>query len=229
MNEPAAPADDRRDLHLRVGTAQREGALEVLRNAAADERITFAELEARVPQVLHAVTRRDLLAVLDDLVPAGEIDGVVGGEAPLGTGEGYTWDNPLVLETEGWTELYVAHAWEVPPFLEVHSSIGGVRLDFTDAIPRARIIDLVLVVTAGTTHLIVPDGWAVDVSSLQSTVSMMSVTGVRTRPKPGLPRIVVRGQTNGGVYVRRTNDRDRKRAAKHLAQNRGIPPELPRA
>lgn len=217
------------EAHLRVGTAQREAALEVLRNAAADERITFEELEARVPRALHAITRGDLIAVLDDLLPAAEVDHVVGGELPQGSGAGYSWDDPLVLEVDGWTELYVAHAWEVPPFLEVHSSIGGVRLDFTDAIPRARIIDLVLVVTAGTTHLIVPDGWAVDVSSLQSTVSMMSVTGVRTRPKPGLPRIVVRGQTNGGVYVRRTNDRDRKRAAKHLAQNRGIPPELPRA
>ncbi|WP_454226154.1 DUF1707 SHOCT-like domain-containing protein [Propioniciclava flava] len=36
--------------HLRVGTMQREQALEVLRNAAAEERLTFEELEGRVPR-----------------------------------------------------------------------------------------------------------------------------------------------------------------------------------
>ncbi|MFT4295765.1 MAG: DUF1707 domain-containing protein [Micropruina sp.] len=230
MSLPSRPDDDRRDLHLRVGTAQREGALEVLRNAAADERITFAELEARVPQVLHAVTRRDLAAVLDDLLPATEIDGVVGGDPPVGTGAGYSWDNPLVLEREGWRELYIAHAWEVPPFLEVHASIGGVRLDFTDAIPRAKIIDLVIIVgNWGTTQLIVPEGWGVDVASWQTDVSTLQLNGIRTRPRPGLPRIIVRGQTNGSVYVRKPTDRDRKRAARDLERNGGTPPALPRA
>ncbi len=42
------PQGPGRELHLRVGTAQRERALEVIRNAAADERITFAGAVARV-------------------------------------------------------------------------------------------------------------------------------------------------------------------------------------
>lgn len=218
------------EAHLRVGTAQREAALEVLRNAAADERITFEELEARVPRALHAITRGDLIAVLDDLLPAAEVDHVVGGELPQGSGAGYSWDDPLVLEVDGWTELYVAHAWEVPPFLEVHASIGGVRLDFSEAIPRAKVIDLVIsCVNWGTTHLIVPEGWGVDIASWQTEVSTLQLQGVRTRPRRGLPRIIVRGQTAGAVYVRQPNDRDRKRAAKQLLRNGGTPPALPRA
>ena len=54
-----------RELHLRVGTAQRERALELIRNAAADERITFDELEGRVPRALGAVTRADLTLDFD--------------------------------------------------------------------------------------------------------------------------------------------------------------------
>lgn len=170
------------EAHLRVGTAQREAALEVLRNAAADERITFEELEARVPRALHAITRGDLIAVLDDLLPAAEVDHVVGGELPQGSGAGYSWDDPLVLEVDGWTELYVAHAWEVPPFLEVHASIGGVRLDFSEAIPRAKVIDLVIIcVNWGRTHLIVPEGWGVDIASWQTEVSTLQPAG---RPDP---------------------------------------------
>ena len=58
-----------RQLHLRVGTSQRERALAEIRNAAADERITFDELEGRVPRALGAVTRADLASVLEDLLP----------------------------------------------------------------------------------------------------------------------------------------------------------------
>ena len=97
-----------RELHLRVGTAQRERALELIRNAAADERITFDELEGRVPRALGAVTCAGLVAVLEDLVPAAEVDAVVGLDAPIGEGPGYSWDDPLVLEGTGWKQLTVS-------------------------------------------------------------------------------------------------------------------------
>ena len=41
-----------------------------------------------MPRALHAVTRGDLATVLDDLLPAAEVDHVVGGELPRGTGAG---------------------------------------------------------------------------------------------------------------------------------------------
>ena len=92
------------------------------------------------------------------------------------------------------------------------------------------MIDLVIVCGSwGSTHLIVPDGWGVDMASWQTEVSTLQLQGVRTRPRPGLPRIIVRGQTRGMVYVRRPNERDRKRAAKQLRRNGGTPPALPRA
>jgi len=60
--------------HLRVGTSQRENAVEILRNAAAEDRITFDELDARVEQALGARTRGELAEILSDLVPTTELD-----------------------------------------------------------------------------------------------------------------------------------------------------------
>lgn len=217
-------------MHLRVGTAQRERALEVIRNAAADERITFDELEGRVPRALGAVTRADLVSVLEDLAPAAEVDAIVGLDAPIGEGPGYSWDDPLVLEGTGWKELVLAGPWIVPPFLEVHTSIGGVRLDFTDAEPRSKVIDLVLMVNDwGTTTIIVPEGWGVDTGATQAEVGYVEARGVRTRAHAGKPRIILRGRTSGQVKVRSATDGDRRRSEKFLAKGRPGMPELPRA
>lgn len=216
--------------HLRVGTAQRELALEALRNAAADERISFEELEARVPRAVAAVTRDDLSGVLDDLLPADRLAELLGSDAPIGEGPGYVWDDPLVLEGTGWRELHVAGPWAVPPFLEVHSSIGGVRLDFTQAVPKSKVIDLALVVNDwGTTTIIVPEGWGVDTAATQAEASYVEARGVRTRAQRGKPRIIVRGRTTGQVKVRTATEADRRAAERFLAKGRPRMPELPSA
>ncbi|MDO5533522.1 MAG: DUF1707 domain-containing protein [Propionibacteriaceae bacterium] len=228
MNTPHDEAS--RELHLRVGTAQRERALEVIRNAAADERITFDELEGRVPRALAAVTRADLVSVLDDLAPAAEVDAILGLDTPIGEGPGYTWDDPLILEGTGWKQLIIAGEWAVPPFLEVHSSIGGVLLDFTLATARAKVIDLVLVVNDwGTTTIVVPEGWGVDTQATQVEVSYIETRGVRTRPQADKPRIMVRGRTSGQVKVKLSDDKDARKAQRFIDKGRPGMPELPRA
>lgn len=224
------PQGPGRELHLRVGTAQRERALEVIRNAAADERITFDELEGRVPRALGAVTRADLVSVLEDLAPAAEVDAVVGLDAPIGEGPGYSWDDPLVLEGTGWKQLTVSGEWVAPPFIEVHSSIGGVLLDFTLATAPAKVIDLVLVVNDwGTTTIVVPEGWGVDTQATQAEASYIETRGVRTRPQHGKPRIIVRGRTSGQVKVKVSTEKDVLKAQRFIAKGRPGMPELPRA
>ena len=230
MDAKTTPQSPGRELHLRVGTAQRERALEVIRNAAADERISFDELEGRVPRALGAVTRADLASVLDDLLPATAVDELLGGDPAVGEGPGYSWDDPLVLEGRSWHELMVAGDWVVPPFLEVHASIGGVRLDFSESVPRSKVIDLVLVVNDwGTTTIVVPEGWGVDTQGTQAEVSYIETRGVRTRAQAGKPSIIVRGRTSGQVKVKVADDRDRRKAQKWLDKGRPGLPELPSA
>ena len=216
---PGAVSADR---HLRVGTAERELALEILRNAAAEDKLTFDELEGRVPRALHAVTRADLASILEDLIPAAELDETLGGEASIGEGPGYTWDEPLVFESKSWSTMTIAGPWVVLPFLEVHNtSVGGVRLDFSQARPASRIIDLVISMHGyGTLTVIVPVGWGVDSTTTQADVHNVQSTGVHTRPSKGLPRVIVRGRTNGAVKVRTSTPADLTRAQKLAAKGK---------
>ncbi|MGJ6980494.1 DUF1707 SHOCT-like domain-containing protein [Aestuariimicrobium soli] len=224
MDEPTTAGSDHR--HLRVGTAQREHALEVLRNAAADGRLTFEELESRVPRALGAVTRGDIADVLGDLVPAEQLDQSIA-ESLVGEGPGYSWDEPLVLIGSTWHLLSVEGPWEVPPFLEVHASYGGCRLDFSQATTRTRVIDLVLIGYLGAVTIIVPEGWGVDTTTYQSERTTTEQKGVLTRPRKGLPRIILRGQASGSVKVRLPTDADRRRVIKRQAKGKPLlPPEL---
>lgn len=52
---------------LRVGTAEREGAAQILGSAMADGRLTLAEYEERVDAVWKSSTRGELARVTDDL------------------------------------------------------------------------------------------------------------------------------------------------------------------
>lgn len=55
------------DGHLRASDAERDEVIEVLRQHAADGRLTLAEFEERVGEALAATTRADLAPVLRDL------------------------------------------------------------------------------------------------------------------------------------------------------------------
>lgn len=66
----AAAARGRGDGRLRVSRDDREQAVELLKTAFVDERLTTEELDARVGQALESRTRADLTAVTAD-IPGG--------------------------------------------------------------------------------------------------------------------------------------------------------------
>ncbi len=197
-----------RDPQLRVGTAQRERAIEVIREAAADGRLDFDELEARVPRALAAVTRGDLALLLRDLVPSADLDAVLGNTAAVGEGVGFRWEEPLLIQAKG-DSILVCGVWDVPPFIEVQVTSWGAKLNFTQARPLAKLIDLVLVGGGwGSVALVVPEGWGVDTQGLQSDGQSTVTSKVPTRPAPGMPRIVVRGRTTGNMQARHPSSFD---------------------
>ncbi|MFT3888668.1 MAG: DUF1707 domain-containing protein [Arachnia sp.] len=208
------------DAGLRVTAAQRDHAAAELREAAADERISFDELEARLPVVLGAKTRGDLVSVLRDLVPSADMDAVVGAHAPLGVGLGFSWDEPWVIET-GWNTVHQIGTWAIPPFMEVISRGGTVILNAVHAQALAPVIDIV-VTGKGTLRLIVPQGWGVDSEGLRADNGQMAGmdSTVRTRPDRGCPRLVLRGNFAGAVVVRHPNWWDRRALAKWEANGR---------
>lgn len=204
------------DPQLRVSPSERDVAASLLREAAAHERLSFEELEARLPQVLSATTRSDLYRVLVDVVPtaalAEQFEGVlVDSEAP-----GMSWEHPLLLRCD-WTGLRRDGVWDVPPFIEVVASgMGSVHLDFCHAKVLARVIDLV-VTGNGTVTIVVPHGWGVDLAHVNISdggMGSQASSSVPTRPLNKNPRIVVSGTTSGGVKVREPNWADRRRHRK---------------
>lgn len=214
---------------VRVSNIQRENAVMALRNAAGEGRLSFDELNERVPAALTVITRGDLMRLLDDLVPASEMDDVIADPRVLGEGPGFQWSNPLFLEMKSFDSVGRLGAWDVPPFIEIINTGGSVYLNFIEARPLADLIDIALVSNAwmGSFTFVVPEGWGVDTSGITASGASPGVSSrVRTRPSPGNPRIMIRGLVTGQVTVRHPSGRDTRRAAKALAKQAAERPAI---
>lgn len=202
------------DRGLRITTDQRENAVALVREAAADGRLDFDELDQRVGTALRALTREDLASVLSDLVPAANLGAALSLETsravPMNAGPGYRWEEPLMIMGTWRRRTIRRGVWEVPPFMEINAdTAASVRLDMTHATSRAAVIDLVVTSAGGSITLVVPEGWGVDIQGVQSDGMGASVTSrVPTRPGRGVPRIVVRGRTTGSLSVRHPKRRE---------------------
>lgn len=213
---------DRASPHLRVGHAERERAVDTLREAAGVGRLTLDELDDRIERALQARTRADLRLVLADLVPGGELEAAVRpASTPEHAGPGWSWQDPLVL-TARWDDVVRAGAWLVPPFLEVHPVASNVRLDFVDARMSADQIDVSLLGGAGDTVLVVPEGWGVDLTHVKRGMGSVR-SSVAERPAAAQPLLVVRGATKlGGLKVRHPNRWDTFLRDRRIASGGGV-------
>lgn len=208
---------------IRIGHAERDQAVETLRDAAAEGRLTLDELDGRIEAALAARTRGDLRDLLADLLPSSELEAAVNPQlTPAEVGEpGWTWQDPLVL-TARWDDVLRAGPWVVPPFLELHPVAANVKLDMVDARVDARVIDVHVMGGAGDAVLVLPAGWGADVSRVGKGLGSIKST-VEQRPAAGLPLVVVRGQTSlGNVKVRHPNWWDDKQRERRLSKGGGI-------
>lgn len=197
------------DGRLRVTTGQRDNTVAILREAAADGRLEFDELEQRVESALGARIREDLAAVLADLVPSADMKRSLATAAPLGDGPGYRWDNPLVFNGDWLHNTVQRGVWEVPPFLEINTGWGYVKLDMMQATCHSAVVDLVITSSSGTITLVVPQGWCVDTHEVQTSGMSGTISSrVPTRSPMDAPRIVVRGRTAGSLKVRHPKPRE---------------------
>ena len=196
---------------LRIGHAERDRAVEILQDACADGRLRLDELDARVEGALAARTASELRPFLADLAPGSKLDEVLspGTLVPSASGlpagqPGSSWQNPLVL-TATMGDIKRFGAWEIPPFLEVHAIAGTIKLNCMEARPLAQVIDIQVRSGAGDVVVVVPAGWGVDVTYIATALGDVK-TGVPTRPDPGFPQIVLRGQLGmGDIKVRHPN------------------------
>lgn len=163
----------------RAADADREATARRVRDAAAEGRLDFNELEERLNSVYAAKTLAELEAVTADL-------GVtVPSEAP-----------PLDLKTRSGS-LRKTGYWRVPSHITAECTSGSIKLDFTAAECPHREVIVDVMAKSGSVVLIVPKGWAVDLDQASATSGTV-VNKVRERPAPDGPLLRVSGKVLSG-------------------------------
>lgn len=187
----------------RISDADREHAAQRLHTAMAEGRITFAELDERLGQVYAALYAEDLEPPLADLPPEHPTGQVLPRSTPTAGWEPAVPQGPdpvLIKSTVG--DVKRNGAWQVPPVLEVQSTMGDVVLDLTRALVPQQVVEVRIKLGAGTAKFILPDGATADVDGVASGLGDVK-SKVPGGPRPGQLHLVVRGKVSmGDVVVR---------------------------
>ncbi len=182
---------------MRISDAERDQVMEVLREAAAQGRITLDELDERLNAVYAAKTYADLEPVTDDLPTGAEALPVplpvpVEGALPERRDSGDT----LVIRSQSSTVIRKG-AWQVPRRVEVYNKYGSTRLDFREASLTSAVVEVHIDASWGACDVILPEGATADVEADSSWLGMLrnSVDSLR---RASAPHFVVTGSCQGG-------------------------------
>ncbi|MEU8668509.1 DUF1707 domain-containing protein [Streptomyces anulatus] len=189
---------------MRASHDDREAVVERLRDAAAEGRIDFDELDSRLELALTAKTHGELALVTADLPMPQSSTGAASASAA---------ENPPPLVLKGGISgaSRGPGRWEVPGRVVAHGGVGGVSLDFTRA--ECRLTEVVVEAygeTSGVT-VVIPDGWVADIGGMDPGFGGLTdkTTSVRL---PGTPLVRLTGAGGiGGVVIRHPNKRERRK------------------
>ena len=175
---------------LRASHDDRDRAVEVLRVAAGDGRITAEELDERVGAALTARTYGELAALISDL-PAAP------GSLPLvpGSPSGAAAKDLVRIECN------ISNArrdgpWLVPKRMEVRLNLGTVTLDFTEAVFSWPSLEIDADLQTGTLVLVTAPGILVSTDDLAIKTSTVKVDAPWGPEAPVRFRIDVAGRAS---------------------------------
>ena len=217
MSEVSGPADHSL---LRVSDSDREQAAEVLREAAAQGRISLDELDERLESAYAAKTYADLAAVTHDLPQSGRMPvPPVQGATQISRVGGTPGAKFSVAIMSGARRM---GRWVVPRTYVSVAVMGGVELDLREAQFSEPVVTLHAYTVMGGIQITVPEDVDVDVSGLAFMGGFdhnASGPGV-----PGAPQVRVLGfALMGGVEVRRKPVQKRRAAGGPPAAVEGSP------
>ncbi|WP_436846186.1 DUF1707 SHOCT-like domain-containing protein [Streptomyces chartreusis] len=170
---------------VRASHADRDRAVDVLRVAAGDGRLTLEELDERLEAALSARTVGELAVLTADLP---EVVGGTGVEA----------EDVVRIEQEG-SSTRRGDGWVVPRRLEIRSAWGEVTLDFTDAVITQDTLHIDLDMRAGALKLLTRPGVVVDTGALVTNYSQIKARGAADAPV--VLRVRITGEINYGQIV----------------------------
>jgi hypothetical protein len=179
---------------IRASDAERDSAVERLREAAVEGRLSYEELADRVDAAQRSRTRSDLDALVADLPP----DGVP--SAALTTAATTT---SLVFG-----DATRSGAWLVPAESRWRTLFGDVQLDLREARVTAPEVTIHADTVFGDVDLLVPEGVVVEVRAKTLFGDIRQEAG-EVAPA-GAPRVILEGGTLfGDVRVRARRLRER--------------------
>lgn len=206
LPEPIGPGD------IRASDADRHRAAEVLRDAAADGRLTLDELQERLDGVFAAKTYAELERFTRDLPASGTSPAVasVTASSLIGGTPGQSFSVAIM---SGATRRGV---WVVPEAYTAVAFMGGVQLDLRSARFAQREVTIRAFAVMGGVEVIVPDDITVIVEGI-GIMGGFDDTGSHSDPLPGSPIVRVTGFAFwGGVEVKRKPRRSPKSKKKAI-------------
>ncbi|MEU2711374.1 DUF1707 domain-containing protein [Streptomyces sp. NPDC007205] len=162
---------------LLVSDADRDMAVQRLREAYAEGRVSHEEMDERLHRILTARTHHDLVPALASLP-----------EEHAGTPS-------TIAAARG--RIRRRGAWRVPRVLRVESAFGGVHLDLSHAVIEHPVVDIELHLGTGGAKITVPRDAIVEIEELR-TVWKQPRHRTRRHPRPGGPRIRISGTMEYG-------------------------------
>jgi hypothetical protein len=183
---------------MRASDADRDRVVDLLRDAAADGRLTVDEFDERMAAALTSRTLRELAALTADLGPAPSAP-----SAPAQpTAASPQAEDVMWLDQRGGS-IRRADRWVVPRQLELRTSWCDVTLDFTDAVITYDTLRVDMHVRGGSLVLVTRPGVIVDADYLR-----VRYTDIDIRPAadPGAPvvlRVQLAGRMRYGQIVSR--------------------------
>jgi hypothetical protein len=183
---------------LRISDTDRDRAAEVLREAHAQGRITVDELDERLTSVYSAKTFADLVPATHDLPAVGEA--ATDPKTPARSRIGGTARFRMSLAILGGASR--DGAWVVPPAYKAVATLGGIKLDMSDATFAEAETVIKAYAVLGGMEITVPADAQVDVGA----VGIMGGIdhGGEGPGVPGGPLIRIVGvAVMGGIEVKR--------------------------
>jgi hypothetical protein len=182
---PAGREGDRVKPELRASDEDREQAVDILRVAAGDGRLTPTELDDRLETALTARTSGELAAVTADLP---EVEAAVLAK------------EVVRLDFAGGTARRRGR-WIVPRRMEIRGSGGSVKLDFTQAVITNPTLDIQAEVRGGRLVLVTRPGIEVDVDDMAARGGRVRVRPERGVKGPAILLIKLSGEAHGGDVI----------------------------
>jgi Domain of unknown function (DUF1707) len=164
---------------VRASDADRDRAVDVLRDAAADGRLTVDEFDERMTAALSSRTLAELARLTADLAP--------GPGTPARAGAAAAPPSDVIRIDQRYGSVQRAGRWMVPQRLQLRAAWCDVTLDFTDAVITYDTLSIDMNVRGGSLVLVTRPGVVVDAGDLRVRYTDV---GIYPGPEAGAPVVL---------------------------------------